>query len=130
MGKIVLVLGGSGLFGSHAVKAFAVAGWQVRKYQRGTDMNAAAKGVDLIVNGLNPPMYHDWDRIIPAITGQAIAAAEVSGARFWCPAMSMFTGVRRGRGGRRRRKFRPHARGRSGGRVKLHTRPQACAGCR
>ncbi len=80
MGKVVLVLGASGMFGGYAARAFAAAGWEVRKYQRGTDMNAAAMGSDVIVNGLNPPKYHDWDRIIPATTAQAIAAAEASGA--------------------------------------------------
>ena len=42
MDKVVLIAGANGLFGSHAAKAFAAAGWQVRKYQRGTDMAAAA----------------------------------------------------------------------------------------
>lgn len=85
MGKVVLVLGASGLFGSHAARAFAAAGWQVRTYKRGTDMAAAAKGADVIVNGLNPPMYHDWKTLIPRITGQVIAAAEASGATVIVP---------------------------------------------
>ena len=85
MGKTVLVLGASGLFGGHVARAFAASGWDVRKYRRGTDINAAAMGVDVIVNGLNPPKYHDWDRIIPATTAQAIAAAEVSGATLLVP---------------------------------------------
>ncbi len=85
MGKVVLVLGANGLFGGHVARAFAAAGWQVRKYQRGTDMNAAAMGADVIVNGLNPPKYHDWDRIIPATTAQAIAAAQASGATLLVP---------------------------------------------
>lgn len=55
----VLVLGASGSFGSHAAREFAAAGWQVRRYQRGTDMVAAAQGADVIVNGLNPPNYHN-----------------------------------------------------------------------
>lgn len=80
MGNTVLVLGANGLVGGQAAKAFAVAGWQVRAYQRGTDMNAAAQGVDVIFNGLNPPNYHDWDNIIPAITAQVIAAGLASGA--------------------------------------------------
>ena len=33
--------------------------------QRGTDMAAAARGGDVIVNGLNPPNYHDWDAADP-----------------------------------------------------------------
>ncbi|MGV8988590.1 MAG: epimerase [Cypionkella sp.] len=85
MGKVVLVLGASGLFGSHATKAFANAGWEVRKYRRGTDMNKAAMGADVIVNGLNPPMYHDWGRLIPAITQQVLAAGLASGATVLVP---------------------------------------------
>ncbi len=81
----VLVLGASGLFGSRAAQAFAAAGWQVRKYQRGTDMTAAAIGTDVIVNGLNPPMYHDWARLIPQVTAQVIAAATASGATVIVP---------------------------------------------
>jgi len=81
----VLILGASGLFGSRCAQAFAVAGWTVRRYQRGTDMNAAAIGADVIVNGLNPPMYHDWARLIPQLTEQVIAAAKASGATVIVP---------------------------------------------
>ncbi|WP_426034340.1 epimerase [Cypionkella sp. TWP1-2-1b2] len=83
---VVLVAGASGLFGSHAAQAFAQAGWKVRLYQRGTDMTAAAEGADVIVNAMNPPMYHDWPRLVPAITAQAIAAARASGATLIVPA--------------------------------------------
>lgn len=83
---VVLVAGASGLFGSHAAQAFAAAGWEVRLYKRGTDMAAAAQGADVIVNAMNPPMYHDWARLVPAITGQAIAAARASGATLIVPA--------------------------------------------
>lgn len=86
MVKTVLVLGASGLFGGQAAKAFAAAGWTVRKYQRGADMAAAAMGSDLIVNGLNPPNYHAWDRIIPQITAQVIAAGLASGVPVLVPA--------------------------------------------
>ncbi|MDP3959063.1 MAG: epimerase [Pseudorhodobacter sp.] len=81
----VLVLGASGGFGGATAKAFAEAGWQVSRYQRGTDMAAAARGMDLIVNGLNPPGYHDWARLIPQITGQVLAAAQASGATVLVP---------------------------------------------
>ena len=83
---VVLVAGASGLFGSHAARAFAAAGWEVRRYQRGTDMAVAAQGADVIVNAMNPPMYHDWQRLVPAITAQAIAAARASGATLIVPA--------------------------------------------
>ena len=81
----VLILGPSGKIGSHAARAFDAAGWEVRRYRRGTDMTSAAQGVDVIVNGLNPPNYHDWARQIPAITAQVIAAARASGATVIVP---------------------------------------------
>lgn len=82
---VVLVAGASGLFGARAAQAFQAAGWQVRRYQRGTDMNEAAMGADVIVNALNPPMYHDWAGLIPQITAQVLAAARASGATVIVP---------------------------------------------
>lgn len=81
----VLILGANGKIGAHCVKTFGAAGWTVRRFVRGTDMTAAARGCDVIINGLNPPAYHDWDRIIPAITEQVIAAARASGATVILP---------------------------------------------
>ncbi|MEZ5777483.1 MAG: epimerase [Paracoccaceae bacterium] len=80
-----LVLGASGHFGGQAARSFAAAGWHVDAYQRGTDMAAAAKGADVIVNGLNPPNYHAWDRLIPEITASVLAAARSSGAAVLIP---------------------------------------------
>lgn len=85
MSGIVLVAGASGLLGGQVARAFEAAGWQVRKYQRGSDMAAAAMGADVIVNGLNPPMYHNWAVEIPRITVQVLAAAQVSGATLIVP---------------------------------------------
>jgi len=85
MPSTVLILGPSGKIGSHAASAFWNGGWQVRDYRRGTDMIAAAQGCDVIVNGLNPPNYHDWARQIPAITDQVLAAARASGATVILP---------------------------------------------
>ena len=86
MQQTVLILGGSGKIGSRAADAFWDAGWEVRHYDRKTnDMIAAAKGVDVIVNGLNPPAYHDWERTIPEITAQVISAAKASGASVILP---------------------------------------------
>lgn len=85
MAQTVLVMGASGLFGGQAAKAFAAAGWTVRKYQRGTDLITAAQGADVIVNAMNPPNYHDWDNIIPQITRDGIAAALSSGATLLIP---------------------------------------------
>lgn len=86
MTQTVLILGGSGKIGKHSTKAFAHAGWIIRQFDRKTgDMTAAAQGADVIVNGLNPAKYHDWARIIPAITSQVIAAAKASGAAVIIP---------------------------------------------
>ena len=86
MEKTVLILGSSGKIGRACQEAFAKAGWQVRSYDRQAgDMVRQAQGVDVIVNGLNPPKYHDWDRLIPAITNQVIDAARSSGATVIIP---------------------------------------------
>ena len=86
MTKTVLILGASGKIGAHSAAAFRDAGWQVRLYDRKSgDMTAAAKGVDVIVNGLNPPAYHNWAKLIPEISRQVIAAAKASGATVIIP---------------------------------------------
>lgn len=85
MTQTVLILGASGHFGSQAARAFAAAGWVVKPFQRGTDMTAAAMGVDLIVNAMNPPNYHAWDRLIPQITRDVITAGLASGATVLIP---------------------------------------------
>jgi nucleoside-diphosphate-sugar epimerase len=85
MTQTVLILGGKGKIGSHAAAAFWNAGWQVKLYARGTDMAQAAQGADVIVNGLNPPNYHNWAQLIPQITAQVIGAAKASGATVIIP---------------------------------------------
>lgn len=85
MAQTALVLGASGGFGGQLALALQTAGWAVRRYVRGTDMAAAAKGADLIVNGLNPPAYHNWDKLIPEITFSALAAGKASGATLLVP---------------------------------------------
>ena len=86
MTNTVLILGASGKIGAHAATAFKTAGWLVKIYDRKAgDMTAAANGVDVIVNGLNPPNYHNWAKLIPEITAQVIAAAKASGATVIIP---------------------------------------------
>lgn len=81
----VLILGANGKIGAHSAAAFSRAGWTVRRFTRGEDMTQAAQDADVIVNGLNPPNYHDWARQIPAITAQVLAAAHASGATVIVP---------------------------------------------
>lgn len=85
MTQTALILGASGKIGRHFTTALHAAGWQTRAYVRGTDMRAAAQGCEVIVNGLNPPAYHDWQTILPAITAQVIDAAKSSGATILFP---------------------------------------------
>jgi nucleoside-diphosphate-sugar epimerase len=85
MTHTALVLGASGGFGGQVALALRSAGWTVNRYKRGTDMAGAARGADLIVNGLNPPAYHNWDVLIPEITAATLAAARSSGARLLMP---------------------------------------------
>jgi len=86
MSNTVLILGASGKIGSHASDAFRAAGWTVRAYDRKSgNMTRAADGADVIVNGLNPPAYHDWQTILPRITAEVIAAAKASGAAVILP---------------------------------------------
>jgi nucleoside-diphosphate-sugar epimerase len=93
----VLILGGTGKVGRHSADAFAAAGWRVRHFDRRTDdMAAAARGSDVIVNGLNPPNYHNWQEAIPRITAQVIAAARHSGATVILPGNVYHFGDRAG----------------------------------
>lgn len=57
----------------------------MHKYDRSsTDLNAAASGMDLIVNGWNPPYTH-WAQDLPGLTEQVIAAASATGATVLLP---------------------------------------------
>lgn len=86
MTRRVLILGTSGKIGRHSAKAFEAAGWEVRSFNRSIDnMVQAAQGCDVIVNGLNPQNYHNWETIIPQITLQVIEAAQKSGATVILP---------------------------------------------
>jgi nucleoside-diphosphate-sugar epimerase len=86
MQKMALILGASGKIGRHSRQAFEAAGWAVRCFDRARDdMAVAARGASVIVNGLNPPKYHAWATLIPAITRDVIAAAKASGATVIIP---------------------------------------------
>lgn len=81
----VVVAGANGGFGRRAAEAFEAAGWTVRRYRRGSDLAVFAAGADVIVNGLNPSMYHNWPVLIPQITRQVIEAAKATGATVLMP---------------------------------------------
>lgn len=86
MTKTALILGGSGKIGSHSAQAFWDAGWNVRHYDRTKgNMKEAARGADVIVNGLNPPNYKNWETAIPQLTTDVIDAAHASGATVIIP---------------------------------------------
>jgi len=86
MSKTALILGASGKAGLHAAQALEIFGWTIRRFNRATDnMIQAAQSADIIVNGFNPPNYHNWGGIIPVITKQVIAAAKASGATVFIP---------------------------------------------
>ena len=85
MSKTVLILGGSGRFGRNATQAFQSAGWTTRQFDRTSDtLITAATGVDVIVNAWNPPYQH-WQKQVPMLTKQVIAAAKASGATVIIP---------------------------------------------
>lgn len=84
--KTALILGASGKIGRHAHEAFTRAGWNVRTFDRSQgNLTRDAQGADVIVNGFNPPRYHDWENLIPAITRDVTAAAKASGATVIVP---------------------------------------------
>ena len=85
MTQTALILGASGRFGRNVAEAFWNAGWRVHIFDRRTgDLSQAACGVDVIVNGWNPP-YTKWASQLPGLTDQVIAAAKSSGATVILP---------------------------------------------
>jgi len=107
--KTLLVIGATGGIGGEVAKAFGRAGWQIRALTRkpkaaaksyaalgridwrkgdalkAKDVAQAARGVDAIFHGANPPGYVKWrERAIPMLA-HSIAAAETSGARLLFP---------------------------------------------
>ncbi len=81
----IVIAGASGAIGHRAAEAFEAAGWTVRRYRRDQDLARVAQGAEVIFNGMNPPMYHNWKVEIPRITAQVIAAAKATGATVLMP---------------------------------------------
>ncbi len=85
MEQTVLILGRRGRFGRTAAQAFAGAGWQVRGFTRGQDdLDEAARGVDVIVMGWNPP-YHHWAAQLPGVHARVRRAALANDATVIVP---------------------------------------------
>lgn len=107
--RIALVLGATGGIGGETARALARHGWRVRAVTRATDTEArpggqqrdwewvhgdaldaasvaqAAAGISLIVHGVNPAGYRNWDRLVLPMLDNTIRAARVSGARILLP---------------------------------------------
>ncbi len=83
--KTVLILGASGRFGRHAQTAFLSAGWSVRCFDRQKDdLNAAADGTAVIVNGWNP-LYPQWATDLPYLHERVRKAALAADATVIVP---------------------------------------------
>ena len=100
----VMVLGANGRLGRALVLAFAAAGWrviaQLRRAPRAPlpggvqvieadaldvpRLAAAGRGVDVIVNALNPD-YTRWATLLPPLTAAVIALARATGATLMLP---------------------------------------------
>jgi nucleoside-diphosphate-sugar epimerase len=96
-----LVLGASGGIGGEVVRRLARTGWRVRGLKRGLahemvdadgiawfagdalhgpDVMRAAAGCSVIVHAVNPPGYHDWESLVPAMLDNTIMTATANDA--------------------------------------------------
>ncbi|GGF54919.1 membrane protein [Azorhizobium oxalatiphilum] len=108
--RTALVLGATGGIGGETAAALLRRGWRVKALVRDPvsasrrwpfagsapewiagdammrdQVIAAAEGAQLIVHGVNPPGYRDWDRLVVPMMENTIAAARVAGARVVLP---------------------------------------------
>ena len=105
MKRIALVLGATGGIGGAVAWRLAEGGWTVRALVRaqsaarvsaqvipvigdaldGEAVAAAAQGAQLIVHAVNPPGYHDWEKVVLPMLDNSIAAARGQGAQVLLP---------------------------------------------
>lgn len=106
--RTALVLGMTGAAGRAVTRALGERGWRLRalhrdperaraatgfgdmEWVRGDAMEAdsvaaAARGVNLIFHGVNPPGYRKWRELAPPMLQHSIAAARATGARIVFP---------------------------------------------
>jgi nucleoside-diphosphate-sugar epimerase len=105
--KTALILGATGGVGGEVGRTLVARGWRVRalhrkggpgagsdgtgfEWRQGDAMNeadvlAAAKNVSVIVHGVNPPGYRNWDKLVLPMIDASIAAAKASDARIVLP---------------------------------------------
>lgn len=103
--KTVTILGAAGRFGEACAQAFVADGWHVRGIARGAKLQTLANGVepvecdaldlpslikacegsDVIVHGLNPPAYDQWEKLVLPFGRNVLAAARATGARVMMP---------------------------------------------
>ncbi len=106
LGKTALVLGATGGIGGETAARLARAGWRVRALHRKSleagrqsggiewlkgdamrrqDVLAAAEGASVILHGVNPPGYKDWDKLVLPMLENSMAAACANRARLVLP---------------------------------------------
>lgn len=107
MKQTVLIIGITGGIGRETARTLLARGWTVRavhrdparakdmgldgiEWVRGDALNeaeivAAARGVDVIVHGVNPPGYRNWRGLALPMLESTIAAARATGARIVFP---------------------------------------------
>lgn len=109
MAHSVLVLGATGGIGGETARAFLARGWAVTALvrdpaaaatrwgsgraprwiagdaMRAEDVAAAAAGASIILHGVNPPGYRDWDKLVLPMIDNTIAAARAADARIVLP---------------------------------------------
>lgn len=103
--KTALVLGATGGIGGEMARRLAAEGygvtaltrhadragqrdgitWRVGDALVADDVARAAEGADVIVHGVNPPGYRDWDKLVLPMLDNSIAAAAGNGARIVLP---------------------------------------------